>query len=208
MTLTPRPIWSTPLDGIDTETSEVQVETEEAIDLLFAPYRPSVLVNPFDAPPSAHAPAESAHEEAPQAGPQRSRAKPLPPLNRSAHVSFLGRMLEPLPAAYVSMDSNRPWLIYWVLHSYDLLGAALDARGRARAISTLLSFQHQRGGFGGGPGQLAHLMSTYAAICAMAIAGGPGGPPAPEEVEPNAAYVSATSSSDKAGGGGWDAIDR
>lgn len=45
-------------------------------------------------------------------------------------------------------------------------------------------WQHPDGGFGGGPGQAAHLLTTYAAICSLAVAGSPGP------------------------GGGWDQIDR
>lgn len=30
------------------------------------------------------------------------------------------------------------------------------------------------GGFGGGPGQLPHLLPTYAAVCSLAIAGNDG----------------------------------
>jgi protein farnesyltransferase subunit beta len=44
--------------------------------------------------------------------------------------------------------------------------------------------QHPEGGFGGGPGQNAHLLPTYAAVCALSIVGRPG----PD--------------------GGWDQIDR
>lgn len=43
-----------------------------------------------------------------------------------------------------------------------------------RAVDTLLALQHPQGGFCGGPGQAPHLLPTYAAICAFAIAGGPG----------------------------------
>jgi protein farnesyltransferase subunit beta len=53
-----------------------------------------------------------------------------------------------------------------------------------RAIDTIMQWQHPDGGFGGGPGQAAHLLPTYAAVCSLAIAGGPGP------------------------GGGWDQIDR
>lgn len=53
-----------------------------------------------------------------------------------------------------------------------------------RTIETLLALQHPEGGFGGGPGQAAHLLATYAAVCAFAVVGRPGE------------------------GGGWDAIDR
>ena len=34
-----------------------------------------------------------------------------------------------------------------------------------------MSLQHPNGGFGGGPGQFAHLLPTYAAVCALAIVG-------------------------------------
>lgn len=47
-----------------------------------------------------------------------------------------------------------------------------------------MSWQHPNGGFGGGPGQAAHLLPTYASVCALAIVGRPGP------------------------GGGWDQIDR
>jgi protein farnesyltransferase subunit beta len=47
-----------------------------------------------------------------------------------------------------------------------------------------MTWQHPDGGFGGGPGQAAHLLPTYAAVCTLANAGRPG----PK--------------------GGWDQIDR
>lgn len=53
-----------------------------------------------------------------------------------------------------------------------------------RAVDSILRFQHSDGGFGGGPGQNAHLLSNYAAVCSLAIVG------SGEE------------------GGGWDKIDR
>lgn len=51
-------------------------------------------------------------------------------------------------------------------------------------MDTILAMQHPDGGFCGGPGQFAHLLPTYAAVCALAIVGQPGE------------------------GGGWDKIDR
>ena len=47
-----------------------------------------------------------------------------------------------------------------------------------------MTCQHQDGGFGGGPGQVAQLLPTYGAVCTLAIVGRPGP------------------------GGGWDQIDR
>ncbi|WFD06092.1 protein farnesyltransferase [Malassezia vespertilionis] len=108
-------------------------------------------------------------------------------------------MLEPLPAPFVAFDSNRAWIIYWVAHALDLMGMPLQGAMRVRAVSTLLHFQDPHGGFGGGPGQLGHLMSTYAAVCALAILGKPGGMPSEQDI-----------ASDKLadGRGGWDCIDR
>jgi len=37
-----------------------------------------------------------------------------------------------------------------------------------------MAWQHPEGGFGGGPGQAAHLLPTYASVCALAIVGRPG----------------------------------
>lgn len=116
------------------------------------------------------------------------------------HVVYLHRLLAALPAPYVTFDANRAWLVYWVSHALDLLGAPLQGALQARAISTLLHFQSPHGGFGGGPGQVPHLMSTYAAVCALSIVGGAGG-------APTAADVAAGHSVD-VGRGGWDAIDR
>ncbi len=60
-----------------------------------------------------------------------------------------------------------------------------------RAARTLLACQATGGGFGGGPGQRAHLLPTYASIAALAIVGnvevGPEGGPSVRA---------------------WDAIDR
>lgn len=51
-------------------------------------------------------------------------------------------------------------------------------------IDKVLKWQHPEGGFGGGPGQSAHLLATYASVCSLAVVGRPG---------PR---------------GGWDEIDR
>jgi protein farnesyltransferase subunit beta len=48
----------------------------------------------------------------------------------------------------------------------------------------VMCLQHPEGGFGGGPYQYSHLLTTYASVCTLAIVGRPGP------------------------GGGWDQIDR
>ncbi|KAK0548301.1 CAAX farnesyltransferase (FTase) subunit beta [Tilletia horrida] len=138
---------------------------------------------------------------APTQNPERRKPQPPPTLNRQAHLAFVSEMLGPLPAAFTaSFDTNRSWIQYWTIHTWDLLGAAFDPTTRARAIATLLSFQHPDGGFGGGPDQIPHLMNTYPAVCALAIVGGPGPAPTPEDVK--------AGKSVEVGRGGWDAINR
>lgn len=196
-----------PLDNVFTQTSDDQLETEEAINALFSRLRPSkfdfakagssnsAIINPWLSP------AEQDQQRAEASSHAKALSKPTLLLERQAHISFLTKLLEPLPGAYTAFDTNRSWLLYWILHSYDLLSVSLDPKGRARAIATLLSFQNKgSGGFGGGPDQIAHLMATYAAVSALAIIGGPGPAPTAEHV--------ADGKSVEVGHGGWDAIDR
>ncbi|KAI0288862.1 terpenoid cyclases/protein prenyltransferase alpha-alpha toroid [Russula brevipes] len=74
--------------------------------------------------------------------------------------------------------------MFWTLQSLSALQIAIDPDNKQRAIDTIMQWQHPDGGFGGGPGQAAHLLATYAAVCSLAIVGRPGP------------------------GGGWDQIDR
>ncbi|KAF9787758.1 terpenoid cyclases/protein prenyltransferase alpha-alpha toroid [Thelephora terrestris] len=106
-------------------------------------------------------------------------------LKKNTHVQFIARaMLQGLPSKYISQDASQPWLMFWILESFSILQVGLDPGNKQRAIDTVLACQHPDGGFGGGPAQSAHLLPTYAAVCALAIAGRPGP------------------------GGGWDDIDR
>ncbi|KAL3823292.1 hypothetical protein ACHAXA_003440 [Cyclostephanos tholiformis] len=44
-------------------------------------------------------------------------------LLRNAHVAYLrGALSDALPRGFVSLDASRPWMVYWCLHSLDLLG--------------------------------------------------------------------------------------
>ncbi|TKY87992.1 hypothetical protein EX895_003088 [Sporisorium graminicola] len=201
--------WPMPLDNVFTQTSDDQLETEEAINALFSRLRPSRFDFAKDASNSSTAfinpwlsTAEQEQQRTAQASSvDKSTPKPTLLLERQAHINFLTKMLEPLPGAYTAFDTNRSWLLYWILHSYDLLSVSLDPKSRARAIATLLSFQNKAtGGFGGGPDQISHLMATYAAVSALAIIGGPGPAPTVEDI--------ADGKSVEVGHGGWDEIDR
>jgi hypothetical protein len=44
-------------------------------------------------------------------------------LLRSAHTAYLaGALSDPLSKGFVSLDASHPWMVYWCLHSLDLLG--------------------------------------------------------------------------------------
>lgn len=225
-----QPLWATSLDDYTSPTSDEQVEVEATISELLAPYRrtkrpkrqekdedEAAVATPKERYFSAIA--ESKAQDS-NAGPAQL---PIPPLNRRAHLNFLRKNLQPLPAPYVGFDSNRSWLLYWVLHGHDLLGSPwggaesqqtypeADPTGlssepeehsdRRRAVETLLSFQNKAtGGFGGGVGQVAHLMATYAAVSALAIAGAPG------YTRDTALRQGEQTSGNP--GAGWDEIDR
>ncbi|KZP13636.1 terpenoid cyclases/Protein prenyltransferase, partial [Athelia psychrophila] len=110
---------------------------------------------------------------------------PPPTLNRNAHLQYLVRNLsQGFPAKYTSQDASQPWLMFWTVQSFSVLQVGLDPVNKQKIIDTGMAWQHPEGGFGGGPGQAAHLLPTYAAVCALANVGRSGP------------------------GGGWDQIDR
>ncbi|WVF65571.1 hypothetical protein IAT40_000300 [Kwoniella sp. CBS 6097] len=98
-------------------------------------------------------------------------------LRKGEHTQFLASTFFKLPGKFVSLDASRPWLVFWTVHSLDILGVALDQGTKDRVVSTVLKFLSPNGGFGGGPAnsQLPHLLPTYASVCSLAITGGPGG---------------------------------
>eukprot|EP00056_Hartaetosiga_gracilis_P011737 m.179494 g.179494 ORF g.179494 m.179494 type:complete len:372 (-) comp13569_c1_seq1:6938-8053(-) len=92
-------------------------------------------------------------------------------LDVESHIRYAKGGLKELPSAFVTLDASKPWLIYWNLNSISLLGGTISAELRESVISTLLSYQCDNGGFGGGADQLHHLAPTYAAVNALAIIG-------------------------------------
>ena len=69
------------------------------------------------------------------------------------------------------LDCSRPWLCYWILHSLQILGERLKDEDYSHLVNFLAKCQSTDGGFGGGPLQLPHLASTYAAVNALCIIG-------------------------------------
>lgn len=95
----------------------------------------------------------------------------LPELIKDKHLQYLFDSTFKLPLVYQALDASRPWLCYWITHSLSLLGIQLD-NSRKRAMARFLEkCQSPDGGFGGGPGQIPHLATTYAAVNALVILG-------------------------------------
>eukprot|EP00878_Enallax_costatus_P019839 GHUV01020944.1.p1 GENE.GHUV01020944.1~~GHUV01020944.1.p1 ORF type:complete len:411 (+),score=108.03 GHUV01020944.1:536-1768(+) len=94
-------------------------------------------------------------------------------LLRDRHARYLQGGLGELPSGFISLDASRPWICYWILHGLALLDQPSPRHLSADQIITFLSScQHPDGGYGGGPGQIAHLAPTYAAISALLTLGG------------------------------------
>jgi len=108
-------------------------------------------------------------------------------LLRTKHITYcLNALLRPLPSSYFSLDSSRPWMIYWNLHSLDLLDALPEPKALIHILKQLeLCWQEfpanskhgeeeklLAGGYGGGPGQMAHCANTYAAVLVLCIIAG------------------------------------
>ncbi len=134
----------------DTQTTEVQRETEEE-------------VAPFFIKLDQLNPAQLKHLRSIGLVSENSFDVRL---LRSKHVDYLLTGLGCLSSGYVSLDASRPWIAYWCLHSLDLLDAIPDELC-PRVVDTLRRFQNETGGFGGGPSQLSHGAPTYASCLAL-----------------------------------------
>lgn len=97
--------------------------------------------------------------------------KSLPELYRHEHTVYLKNSLSNLSSAYECLDSSRPWLVYWILNAAALLHERFTPAEREAIVNFLIKCRSPTGGFGGGPGQHAHLAPTYAAVNALVIIG-------------------------------------
>jgi len=95
----------------------------------------------------------------------------FPMLNRIKTIPFLKKGLRDLSEGYECLDASRPWLVYWILHSLELLEEPLSEEEKSSIVKFLANCQDPEGGFAGGPDQLAHLAPTYAAVNSLVIIG-------------------------------------
>ncbi|KAG9336505.1 hypothetical protein JZ751_002852 [Albula glossodonta] len=94
-----------------------------------------------------------------------------PTLLQQQHYVYLKKGLQNLSDSYECLDASRPWLCYWILHSLELLNEHVPTPLSSDVCKFLARCQSPTGGFGGGPGQQAHLAPTYAAVNALCIIG-------------------------------------
>ncbi|KAI9138313.1 terpenoid cyclases/protein prenyltransferase alpha-alpha toroid [Paraphysoderma sedebokerense] len=66
-------------------------------------------------------------------------------------------------------------MIYWMVHSLDMMGYGFTSDMKQRIISTLQNHIHPCGGFRGGSAQLPHLAPTFAGVSTLAILKEPSG---------------------------------
>ncbi|KAI3886555.1 hypothetical protein MKW92_051955 [Papaver armeniacum] len=93
-------------------------------------------------------------------------------LERYKHLNYLKKGLKHLGPGFCCLDAARPWLCYWILHSIALLGESVDCDLKDDAVDFLSRCQDPDGGYGGGPGQLPHLATTYGAVNSLITLGG------------------------------------
>ena len=112
----------------------------------------------------------------------------IPSLEREDHMKFLQDAIE--YPRYIAFDPVRPWVIYWSLTALSLLGENVEpyqqrytflqpthhqlrvANSSVRVVETLSPCQNLGGGFGGGHGQLSHIVTSYAVILSLATVSG------------------------------------
>lgn len=62
-----------------------------------------------------------------------------PPLQRQQHLQYLVRSLvQGFPARYTSQDASQPWLLYWTLQSFTVMGVMLDPGNKQRCETVSL----------------------------------------------------------------------
>ncbi|XVE67941.1 hypothetical protein DITRI_Ditri09bG0028100 [Diplodiscus trichospermus] len=93
-------------------------------------------------------------------------------LQRENHVEYLTKGLKQLGPSFCVLDANRPWICYWILHSIALMDEVVDPELEDNTIDFLNRCQDPNGGYGGGPGQMPHLATTYAAVNSLVTLGG------------------------------------
>lgn len=90
-------------------------------------------------------------------------------LDRKEHVrKLIEGLTTQMPKECASILPQQPWVVYWIAHSLALLEQQQLLTSITKDVIQMISdCAHPEGGYGGGPGQIAHLATTYAAVNAL-----------------------------------------
>ncbi|KAJ9080362.1 CAAX farnesyltransferase (FTase) subunit beta, variant 4 [Entomophthora muscae] len=91
---------------------------------------------------------------------------------RESHISYLIEGLGRLPEGYTGLVASQSWLCFWILQSLAMLDYPFSPELCDSAIDKITRLQNDTGGFGGGPGQISHLGTTYSAVHSLFLMGG------------------------------------
>lgn len=99
----------------------------------------------------------------------KDHKRPWGVLSRKKHVQKLIEGLTgPLPKHFEKLVPSQTWTVYWITHSLALLEQqSFITTVTEDVIKFISESAHPEGGYGGGPGQVAHLATTFASINAL-----------------------------------------
>lgn len=113
----------------------------------------------------------TAYNEVLQRCNEEYKSKDDPVLEKEFHQMYLESCLHhKLPPQMAALDASQPWVLYWLANSLKILNKnLLNDDMKYRIAEKLFAISPDGGPFGGGIGQLPHLASNYAAICALSL---------------------------------------
>jgi protein farnesyltransferase subunit beta len=90
-------------------------------------------------------------------------------LDRKEHIKkLIDGITKQLPKEFTSLVPQQTWTVYWITHSLALLEQQQLLNTISKDVIQMISdCAHSDGGYGGGPGQIAHLATTFAAVNAL-----------------------------------------
>lgn len=95
-------------------------------------------------------------------------------LNKKKHIERLIELLTcPLAKDFEKIVPSQTWTVYWTTHSLALLEQDKTISDLTEEIIKFMQdCAHPDGGYGGGPGQIAHVATTFAAVNALLTVSG------------------------------------
>lgn len=100
---------------------------------------------------------------------EQTKIKPWATLTRKKHIRKLIEGLTcPLSKQFEKLVPAQTWSVYWITHALALLEQQqfLDEVSK-NVINFMKECAYHEGGYGGGPGQIAHLATSFAAVNAL-----------------------------------------